>query len=306
MIELNITDETSQLKTVILGMPKDFGGTPKIDEAYDPKSKKHILQGTFPSQCDIIREMDEFCSTLEKHDVEVLRPENIFELNQVFARDIAFVIDDKLVIPQIISDRTDEIKGINFVIDRVSDKSKLFAPEGVRIEGGDVLPWKGKLFVGYSKEDDFDQYQVSRTNEAGIEFLHDNFPDWEVIPIELNKSDSDPKKNALHLDCIFQPVGVNSAILHREGFKNHADFEYLLNFFGKENCFLIDSQEMYDMNSNVFSISPRIVVSDKSFTRLNRWLKHQGLQVEEINYREIAKMEGLLRCSTLPLLREKK
>ena len=99
---------------------------------------------------------------------------------------------------------------------------------------------------------------------------------------------------------------MSSAILHKNGFKNPQDFEYLLNFFGKENCFMIDSQEMYDMNSNVYTISPQIVVSDKSFTRLNNWLKNQGLQVEEINYREIAKMEGLLRCSTLPLLREKK
>lgn len=304
MIELNITDETSQLKTVILGMPEDFGGTPKIDNVYDPKSRKHILNGTFPSQFDIINEMNEFCTTLEKHGVTVLRPENIIDLNQVFARDIAFVIEDKLVIPHIISDRTDEIKGIKHIIDQIPDKNKLFAPEGVRIEGGDVMPWRGQLFVGYSKDEDFNQYKVSRTNEAGIEFLRENFRSWEVVAIELNKSDSDPKKNALHLDCCFQPVGDNNAILHKEGFKNQQDFEYLLNFFGQENCLLIDSQEMYDMNSNIFSINPKVVVSDKSFTRLNNWLRNNGIEVEEINYREIAKMEGLLRCSTLPLLRK--
>lgn len=304
MIELNITDETSQLKTVILGMPEDFGGTPKIDNVYDPKSRKHILNGTFPSQLDIINEMNEFCTTLEKHGVTVLRPENIIDLNQVFARDIAFVIEDKLVIPHIISDRTDEIKGIKHIIDQIPDKNKLFAPEGVRIEGGDVMPWRGQLFVGYSKDEDFNQYKVSRTNEAGIEFLRENFRSWEVVAIELNKSDSDPKKNALHLDCCFQPVGDNNAILHKEGFKNQQDFEYLLNFFGQENCLLIDSQEMYDMNSNIFSINPKVVVSDKSFTRLNNWLRNNGIEVEEINYREIAKMEGLLRCSTLPLLRK--
>jgi len=61
---------------------------------------------------------------------------------------------------------------------------------------------------------------------------------------------------------------------------------------------------MYEMNSNVFSISPDVVVSEKHFTRLNAWLRAQGFTVEEIPYSEISKQEGLLRCSTLPLLRD--
>ena len=60
---------------------------------------------------------------------------------------------------------------------------------------------------------------------------------------------------------------------------------------------------MYHMNSNVFSIAPNIVVSEQNFTRLNTWLREQGITVEEIPYAEISKQEGLLRCSTLPLIR---
>jgi N-dimethylarginine dimethylaminohydrolase len=59
------------------------------------------------------------------------------------------------------------------------------------------------------------------------------------------------------------------------------------------------------MNSNVFSIAPDVVVSEKNFTRLNNWLHENGFTVEEIPYAEIAKQEGLLRCSTLPLVRDK-
>jgi N-dimethylarginine dimethylaminohydrolase len=58
------------------------------------------------------------------------------------------------------------------------------------------------------------------------------------------------------------------------------------------------------MFSNVFSISQEVIVSEKNFTRLNSWLREQGFTVEEIPYAEIAKQEGLLRCSTLPLIRE--
>jgi len=61
---------------------------------------------------------------------------------------------------------------------------------------------------------------------------------------------------------------------------------------------------MYDMSANVFSISPDVVVSDRHFKRLNNWLRFNELIVEEIDYREISKQEGLLRCSTLPLYRD--
>jgi N-dimethylarginine dimethylaminohydrolase len=79
---------------------------------------------------------------------------------------------------------------------------------------------------------------------------------------------------------------------------------YLVNLFGKENLFHITRDEMYSMNSNVFSIAPDVVVSEKNFTRLNTWLREKGITVEEIPYAEIAKQEGLLRCSTLPLIRD--
>src|SRR5690606_36896691 len=58
------------------------------------------------------------------------------------------------------------------------------------------------------------------------------------------------------------------------------------------------------MNSNVFSISPQIVVSEQRFYTLNNWLEEQGFRVEKVPYYEIGKQEGLLRCSTLPLIRE--
>ena len=59
---------------------------------------------------------------------------------------------------------------------------------------------------------------------------------------------------------------------------------------------------MYQMNSNIFSISPQVVISEKGFERLNKELRNKGITVEEVPYAEIAKMEAL-RCSTLPLRR---
>ena len=61
---------------------------------------------------------------------------------------------------------------------------------------------------------------------------------------------------------------------------------------------------MYQMFSNVFSISEKVVVSEKNFTRLNNWLRANDFIVEEVPYAEIGKQEGLLRCSTMPLIRD--
>ena len=78
---------------------------------------------------------------------------------------------------------------------------------------------------------------------------------------------------------------------------------FLNNLFGKENLINISKDEMYNMNSNIFSISDNVIVSEKSFDRLNSILRKKGFKVEMIDFSEIAKMEGLLRCSTLPLNR---
>ena len=61
---------------------------------------------------------------------------------------------------------------------------------------------------------------------------------------------------------------------------------------------------MYNMNGNVFSIYENVIVSENNFSRLNEWLISKEFTVEKINYSEIAKQEGLLRCSTMPLIRK--
>ena len=130
------------------------------------------------------------------------------------------------------------------------------------------------------------------------------FPHKKIKAFELRKSNTQAKENALHLDCCFQPLGKGKAILHRNGFLVEEEYQWLVAYFGAENIFEITKEEMYQMCSNVFSISPEVVVSEQHFSRLNSWLRKQGFTVEAIPYAEISKQEGLLRCSTLPLIRE--
>ena len=304
MITLNIQNETAHLEAVVLGIANSFGGTPSLEACYDPKSKEHVKAGTFPTEESIIPEMKAVCDVLEKHGVKVYRPKEIEGLNQIFARDIAFVIDDKMVLPNIIENRVNELKAIQSVIDEIDADQLIKMPQDARAEGGDVMPWNEYLFVGYSEEEDFEKYQVARTNKKGVAFLQTTFPNRKVKAFELKKSDINARENALHLDCCFQPIGNKQAILFEDGFKNPEDVDFLLNSFGKENIIRITREEMYEMNSNVFSISPEVIISENGFVRLNSELRNRGFQVEEVPYAEIAKMEGLLRCSTMPLRRK--
>ena len=304
MITLNIQNETAQLEAVVLGIANSFGGTPSLEACYDPKSKEHVKAGTFPTEDSIIPEMKAVCNVLEKHGVKVYRPKEIEGLNQIFARDIAFVIDDKMVLPNIIDDRADELKAIQAVIDEIDTHQLMKMPQEARAEGGDVMIWNEYLFIGYSEEEDFEKYQVARTNKEGVAFLQTSFPNRKVKAFELKKSDINARENALHLDCCFQPIGNKQAILFEDGFKNSEDVAFLVDYFGEENIIRITREEMYEMNSNVFSISPKVIISEKGFVRLNSELRNRGFQVEEVPYAEIAKMEGLLRCSTMPLRRK--
>ncbi len=304
MPRLFISNEFSRLSSVILGISSSMGGTPELEQAYDPKSKEHIKAGTFPTEQNVKKEIDEFRAILEENNIKVYRPESIENYNQIFARDIGCVIEDKFIITNTIEERSQEINALSYILTEIPENQVIKAPTGVRFEGGDIMPHNDHIFIGFSKEEDFKKFKVSRTNQAGVDFIKALFPNKTIKAIELNKSDSDPKENALHLDCCFQPFGLGHAIIHENGFKNSKDYKWFLDFFGQENCLTINKNEMYDMGCNLFSISKDHIISDNRFGRINKWLRTKGYKVSEITYGETSKMEGLLRCSTLPLCRQ--
>ena len=304
MLKLNIQNETSRLRAVILGIANSNGGIPKVEDCYDPKSKEHVLAGTYPKEEDMVQEMEAVAKVFKKYDVKVYRPDTIKDYNQIFTRDIAFVIDDKFIEANILPDREREYKAINNVISQIHPDKVIVLPKECHVEGGDVMPWNDYIFVGTYSGDDYPNYITARTNLDAVIALQELFPYKTIKSFELRKSNTDPKENALHLDCCFQPIGKDKAILHKNGFLVESEYNWLVDFFGKENVFEITKEEMYNMNSNVFSIAEDIVISEKNFTRLNSWLRKKGFIVEEVPYAEIAKQEGLLRCSTLPLIRD--
>lgn len=305
MLQLNVKDEISRLRTVVLGRADQNGPIPTLEETYDPKSAMNIRQGTYPTIPDMEREMEAVNNVFKKYDVTVYRPNLIPDYNQIFTRDIAFVIEDKFIIGNILEDRSKEIDAIEYLISKIDPKNVIRFPEEAHVEGGDVMPWGDYIFVGTYKDDNYRNYITARTNMKAVEELQKLFPNKKVMSFSLRKSNSVPMENALHLDCCFQPLGMGKAIIHKNSFLIEEEYQWLVDLFGKENMFEITDQEMTKMFSNVVSIAPDIVLSEQKFCRLNDWLRENGFTVEEVPYAEISKQSGLLRCSTLPLLRDK-
>lgn len=304
MLQLNVKNETSRLRSVILGIAKSNGPTPQEHEAYDPKSLEHIKAGTYPVEADMVKEMEAVNEVFKKYDIEVFRPEIIEDYNQIFTRDIGFVIDDTFIKANILPERERELDAIQYVLDKIDPAKIVRPPEEAHIEGGDVMLWDDHIFIGTYKGSDYKDYITARTNMHGVNFIKELFPHKIVKEFDLVKSRIEPRDNALHLDCCFQPVGKDKGVIYKSGFREEADYMYLVNLFGRENLFHIEREEMYNMNSNFFSIDTNVVVIEKNFTRFKNWLLERDFIVEEVPYAEIAKQEGLLRCSTLPLIRD--
>ncbi|MBT3281924.1 MAG: amidinotransferase [Cryomorphaceae bacterium] len=303
MININIENEYSRLNTVILGIANDLGVPPKEADAYDPRSLYHIKNNSYPIEDDLLREVDNFHNKLIKHNVDVIRPNNINNCNQIFARDLGFVISNLFFLSNIVPNRHDELKGIDEILKNL-DVGVIKLPEFMHIEGGDVIVHNDKVFIGTYSDEDYPKLITARTNNSSIDYLKKMITSKEIIPLDLKKSNTDIYKNTLHLDCCFQTLANDKAIICPDGFKNKKDVEYLINYFGEKNTFIASLEETFELTSNILVISPDIVVSRLKSNRLNSWLEKKGVLVEKVNYSNVSKMSGLFRCSTLPLNRE--
>lgn len=304
LISPHVANETDKLELVVLGLPQSLGPTPKLEECYDAKSYESVQLGIYPKEEAVIYEMGELYKALVGNGVEVLRPELVEDYNQIFARDVSFVVDDTFFVSNLIPDRELETGALSRIIERIEPSCIEYLPEAVHTEGGDVLLYNDILFVGCYLREDYPSYKMARTNRYAIDFFRERFPRKQVIALELRKDDRNPRLGTLHLDCAFQPVGRAKALLYRDAFLNAQDLGLIEEIFAKDNIFEVTSEEAYHMNTNVVSLSPDKLISDKSFTRLNEHLRQVwGIAVEEVPYQEISKMGGLLRCSTMPLIR---
>ena len=301
-MNINVFDENSQLKELVVGNSFNFKSQINFRDLYDPISLFHYLKGTFPNKYKLQNQISNFKKILLNYNVKIHDLE-VLDTNQIFVRDLGFIIDNKFFISSILPDREFEIQGLKKILKQIKNIVKL--PKNAHIEGGDVVLDEDHIFIGYYGQKDYKNQITARTNKKAIKIIRKFFPNKKTIPLEIIKSPRFPTQNALHLDCCFQPVSQNKAVICMEAFKNPLELNYLVSLYGLENIFQITLKEMSKLYSNFFSIDKDTVISDKRFHRLNRWFQKVGVNVEKINFSEISKLGGLFRCSTLPLIRKK-
>ena len=145
----------------MVGIGVGMGPAPRLADTYDPQSRKHVQQGTYPHESDVTRELDALAAALVAHGVQVKRPESL-GFNQVFARDIGVVIDGAFVMTSMVEDRAQEQAGIDRMLE--GNPGTVHRPRNVRLEGGDIMPMPGEIWVGCADDDDFSTYTTARTN----------------------------------------------------------------------------------------------------------------------------------------------
>tara|TARA_B100000401_G_scaffold140340_1_gene93193 strand:- start:438 stop:1340 length:903 start_codon:yes stop_codon:yes gene_type:complete len=300
-MNLNVVNETNKLKKVVLGIANNLGEVPLPSDCIDPKTKHYLINGEYPLENNCIAEIENFNNILIDNGVTVIRPKPITDLNQIFTRDIAFVIDNIIFEANTIDARAEEKNGILDILNNEKG-SNIKIPKGIKIEGGDVIIHNNFIFIGYCNKKD-ENLKVSRTNKKAVDFIKEVFPNKDIIGLELVKNDNDPHNNILHLDCTMQPVGKNDIIIYEGGFRNKSDYSFIKEIF-KNTMIKVTSQDMFNGFPNIFSINNKKVVSDITFHKLNSILKEKGYTVVKTMYREISKFGGLFRCSTLPLERK--
>ena len=223
--------------------------------------------------------------TLKDYNIDVRLLPAFHEFpEQVFTRDIGFVIDQTLYVASL--KRTIR-QGEQQVLKRELEKKQIPFNEiqSGTIEGGDVIVEQGMLFVGES----------SRTSRESVKQLSTAHPDRTIHIIRFDEK-------YLHLDCVFNPVSRNMALIYREAIS--PDSVKIL----EQHYQLIEvtKEEQFTLATNVLSIGHNKVIGLPQNIRANAKLREAGFTVIEVDFSEIIKSGGSFRCITLPIRRTSK
>ncbi|MFF7050191.1 dimethylarginine dimethylaminohydrolase family protein [Streptomyces griseorubiginosus] len=204
---------------------------------------------------------------------------------QHYPRDIAFVIDHVIVLARLNSaHRLPEADALAPLLTAAPHVAHL--DEGT-IEGGDVILHTGTVLVGLGEE----------TSPTGVRALQRALAHHgvarEVRPVHFAVD------GIVHLDDHFTIVAPGTALIHRSVFPP-AELHWFEQHFD-----LIDvtNDEAHAVQANVLAIEPGTVIVAAGSDRIAAQLAARGLEVLTVDYSEVTRIPGSLRCTTLPLTR---
>ena len=283
-------NETDALKSVIIGLADGYR---KVEEYFEIHNVN--LEHGGPEETQLVEEFKGYVKALEDKGVEVLRPDYVgkFVYDQLTPRDIGVTIGNRFLICNMkLKSRRYEVAGIfKHILQMEGAEPNILIPEDhdALLEGGDIMVDKGFIFLGISQ----------RSNEKGFEYLKEKFGnEYTVVPVRCTSLDEG--ENVLHLDCTFNPVGKNLALIYPDGFEEIPKEI-------KDNYTFIEvtREEQQELATNVLSIDDKTIIARDHPTckRITKVLRDHGFEVIEIKFDGAPAAGGSFRCCSLPLIR---
>lgn len=257
------------LKSCLLCYPANYRITNKSSEFYNKVDYTAALN-----------QYNQYINYLIENDVKPIFIDITNSSKQVYAKDIAFVIDNVLFISKMsLKEREVEIEPIKKL---ALEQNLDFYVMQNNIEGGDVAVCNNVVFVGLS----------NRTNVHAIEELKSILAlkgiNKEVAAINFDK-------NMLHLDCVFSLLGEKSALVSPYVYDKDIIEKYI------ENIIEVTKEDADAFATNfVYLGNNKLVTSN---INIGHKLKDLGYNVKILDYSEIVKGDGSIDCCTLALLR---
>ncbi|WP_326847497.1 dimethylarginine dimethylaminohydrolase family protein [Streptomyces kaniharaensis] len=205
---------------------------------------------------------------------------------QHYPRDIAFAVDHVLFRARLNSEH--RLAEASALTDPAVGGQPVDLTRGT-IEGGDILlPDTDRVLVGLSEE----------TSPDGATALQEALArhgiDREVVPVPF------AVKGIVHLDDHLAVVAPGTALIHREVFTADQNRWFNAHF---DHLVPVTDAEARAVQVNVLAIAPTTVVVAAGSDRIAAALTALGLEVLTVDYSEVTRIPGSLRCTTLPLLR---
>jgi N-dimethylarginine dimethylaminohydrolase len=270
------SNEFAPLKKVITAAPLHM----QIETAINETQKYYINENIDRSEA--VRQHSNFISVLQEEGIEVIElpvRKNLPE--QIFTRDIGFVIGKKLFISSMAKNLRQAETGV--FIDWLENRNMDYKICFPQIEGGDVIVDDHTLWIGHSK----------RTSIPAISSLKKEFPDYKINTVQL-------ENDMLHLDCVFNVIDHDTAIIYPPAIDTAA---YRL-IRSQYQLIEVTRDEQFHMGPNILNAGNKTLISLPENKRLNHKLRTAGFKVREVDFSEIIKSGGSFRCCTLPLLRK--
>ncbi|MCL2451598.1 arginine deiminase family protein [Candidatus Saccharibacteria bacterium] len=156
------------------------------------------------------------------------------------------------------------------------------------LEGGDVIVHDGTIYVGQGGQ---------WTNRLGLELMKALWGDkFKIQPIHMK-----PEAKVTHLDCVFNPISADTAIVHFDPMTVASQGIIQKHF---DRLIRLKRAEYAALAANVFSIGGGQIFIERQQERLRRELKRSSFDPIPTKFDKPIRAGGSFRCATVPLRRE--